>query len=315
VSRITDEERIRRAQSLFETHQERQLQALFPSESIVEANTDSSLLCWSENTQVVRHLRDLLPFGRILGPIRFSDFFNNTLALIVKASQEQLLYWHLAGTTTRNNYPEESLLLWNSDDHFWFNVVPIYENILIEQILGGEHLQYLERFRLDHNEIQFAFYDLRLASQASHQNRLVTTEGREFVYKWRTQEWETTTTNPDQRLINPRIYYFPPDHPSTRNQEYANPRIQVNQEELSEVLQEIIQEELPPSNPPSDVSNQSAPSSRSEWDLNDPSWNRQSSCWCEGKEICTCGFRPDTPPTPPSVVLWAPGFQYLPSSE
>jgi len=323
VSRITDEERNRRAQSLFETHQERQLQALFPSNSIVETSTDNSLLCWSENTQVVRHLRDLLPFGRILGPIRFSEFINNTLSLIVKASQEQLLYWHLAGTTTRNNYPEESLLLWNSDDHFWFTVIPIYENILVEQILRGERLQYLERFRLDHQEIQFAFYDLRLASQASHQNRLVTTEGREIVYKWRTQEWETTTTNPDQRLINPRIYYFPPDHPSSRNQEYANPRIQVNAEELSEILQEISEEglasqreeELPPSSPPSDVPNQSTPSSRSGWDLDNPLWNRQHSCWCEGKEICTCGFRPDTPPTPPSVVLWAPGYQYLPSSE
>ena len=170
MSRITDEEHNRRAQLLFETHQERQLQALFPSSSIVNASTDTSALCWSENTEVVRHLRDLLPFGRILGPIQFSEFFNNTLSLIVKVSQEQLLYWHLAGTTTRNNYPEESLLRWNSDDHFWFIIVPIYENILIEQILRGEHLQYLERFRLDHNEIQIAFYDICLASQASHQN-------------------------------------------------------------------------------------------------------------------------------------------------
>ena len=69
MSRITDEERIRRAQSLFETHRERQLQALFPSDSILEASEDSSILCWSENTQVIWHLRDLLPFGRILGPI------------------------------------------------------------------------------------------------------------------------------------------------------------------------------------------------------------------------------------------------------
>ena len=175
------------------------------------------------------------------------------------------------------------MLLWNSDDHFWFTVVPIYENILVNQILGGEHLQYLERFRLDHNKIQFSFHDLHLASQASHQNQLVTTEGREFVYKWRTQEWETTTTNPDQRLINPRIYYFPPDQPSTRNPEYANPRIQVNEEELSEALQEILQEELPPSSTPSDVPNQSTPSSRSGWDLDNPSWNRQC-----GDSLLTC---------------------------
>ena len=68
MSRITDEERNRRAQLLFETHQVRQLQALFPSTSIVEASMDNSTLCWSENTEVVRQLRDLLPFGRILGP-------------------------------------------------------------------------------------------------------------------------------------------------------------------------------------------------------------------------------------------------------
>ena len=101
MTSITNEERNRREQLLFETHRERQLEALFSRESIVDVINDQSALCWSETTQVVKRLRDLLPFGRILAPSGFEVFLNRDLSRIVDAAQEQLLYWHLAGTTTQ----------------------------------------------------------------------------------------------------------------------------------------------------------------------------------------------------------------------
>jgi hypothetical protein len=35
-------------------------------------------------------------------------------------------------------------------------------------------------------------------------------------------------------------------------------------------------------------------------------------CWC-GIDLCTCGHRPATPPTPPYITLWTPSAHYLPS--
>ena len=305
MSSITNEERTRREQLLFETHRERQLEALFPRESIIDVIDDQSALCWSETTQVVKRLRDLLPFGRILAPSGFEVFLNRDLSRIVDVAQEQLLYWHLAGTTTQTNYPAESLLLWNKDDYLWFITIPVYRNILINQVLQGERLRYLERFRVDYDEINLTFHELRLVS--TPQNQLVITEGRELAYRWRNNEWETILENPDPRLIDPVIHHLPPVQPSSPS--YRTEPNQIEPEELAEAIQTLEERELPPSEPPTP--------SESSWGSDFiPSWNRGNQvCWCEGKELCTCGFRPDTPPTPPSVVLWTPGRHYLPSSE
>ena len=86
MSSITNEERNRREQLLFETHRERQLEALFSRESIVDVIDDQSALCWSETTQVVRRLQELLPFGRILAPSGFEVFLNRDLSRIVDAA-------------------------------------------------------------------------------------------------------------------------------------------------------------------------------------------------------------------------------------
>jgi hypothetical protein len=42
-------------------------------------------------------------------------------------------------------------------------------------------------------------------------------------------------------------------------------------------------------------------------------WNTDR-CRCK-KEVCDCGYRPDTPPTPPNIVLWAPRSVTLPYNE
>ena len=199
------------------------------------------------------------------------------------------MYWHLSEATSLNNYPVEILLLWNSDDYFWFTHIPPREERLVQQIQEGSRFCYLERFRLDYSEIQATFQEIRLVSY-DQGHRLVITEGKEYTYKWSTTTWETTLENPDHSLINPRIHHLPPQQPAN-----------------TQVLEVLEQEEaLPPSSPPS------TSDSVSGWGDTPNIWASTGVCWCN-KEVCDCGYRPDTPPTPPSVVLWAPGQNYLPS--
>ena len=57
------------------------------------------------------------------------------------------------------------------------------------------------------------FQELRLVTQGSD-HILAITEGIEFTYKWDSASWETTLENPDQSLVDPRIYHLPPDTPT-----------------------------------------------------------------------------------------------------
>ena len=132
---------------------------------------------------VLQRLINLLPFGEVIPSSRFEEFVTQDLPSIADAAQEQLLYWHLADHPTLNNHPVESLLLWTKDDYFWFITVPPRREELIETIRRGERVRFLERFRLDHTEVQVSFQELRLKSHAQG-HRLVITEGKEFTYKW-----------------------------------------------------------------------------------------------------------------------------------
>jgi hypothetical protein len=116
--RIPEEERIRRARTLFDTHRLRQLQTFYPGDSLCDASQDKEVSCWSDPPHILSKLRDLLPFGKVTSAWDFSDFQDQVLEKVSDASQEQLLYWHLADAATVNNYPAESALLWTKDDYF-----------------------------------------------------------------------------------------------------------------------------------------------------------------------------------------------------
>ena len=144
--RISEEERARRAQVLFETHRQRQLQTYYPSTTLIDAYSINQVDCWSDISLVLRRLINLLPFGEVIPSSRFEEFVTQDLPSITDAAQEQLLYWHLAAHPTLNNHPVESLLLWSKDDYFWFITVPPREEELIETIRRGERICFLERF-------------------------------------------------------------------------------------------------------------------------------------------------------------------------
>jgi hypothetical protein len=314
--RISEDERIRQARNFFDTHRLRQLRTYFPENSLSDASQDLEVSCWSDPSHILTKLRTLLPFGKVTFPWDFIDFQDRVLDLISSASQEQLLYWHLADAATVNNYPAETVLLWTKDDYFWFIYIPSRHEFLIQQLLAGERLRYLEKFHLNHNQVSVTFQELRLITQGT-QHSLVITEGVEFTCRfnaWDNTPWDTTLQN-NQPVVNPGTYSLPPS-------QVDDPELLEFAEAIQEHTNQIAQEnssfnpfrfsppplKLPPSSPPS-------PSTSS---IN--YWGDSPNIWCPSKcscrkEVCDCGFRPETPPTPPSVVLWAPRSDHLPFRE
>ena len=104
---------------------------------------------------------------------------------------------------------------------------------------------------------------------------------------------ETTLENPDHRLVNLEVHHFPP----------------ASLEEVSLLRfsnKGATTQELPPSSPPSP-----SPSSADHWE-EQPALTlpvvTHTECWCEKEDSGTCGYEyPNTPPTPPYIVLWEPG--------
>jgi hypothetical protein len=269
---------------------------------LYDTTEDPLVDSWTGPPLILKKLHDLLPIGETLYPEFFNNFTTCTLPEIAAAGREQLLYWHLSDATTTTNHPAESILLWNNDDAFWFLHVAPREEQLIQSILDGNRIRYIDRFRLDYTEVQISFLELRLSSlEGGSGFQLVSAEGREYTFRWSSSVWETTLENPDNALINPLIYHLPPSAPTDpETLEFSEALIQRAQEQQQEPP-------LPPSSPPS-------PSADSIGGTENPPWNSRAPCWCS-KEVCDCGYRPQTPPTPPSVVLWAPGQNHLPFRE
>jgi len=39
-------------------------------------------------------------------------------------------------------------------------------------------------------------------------------KGKELTYKWNDSTWNTMWENPNQRLVDPAVYYYPPSEPT-----------------------------------------------------------------------------------------------------
>ena len=308
MSRILEQDRVRRAQENFERHWEWQLQTYHAEDTLVDVSQDPLVESWTDPPFVLRKLRELLPFSQVLGSQEYDYLVDQTLPRIVEAAQEQLLYWHWSSATNVYNYPADAVLLWNSDTYLWFLQVYPEQDSLVRRILRGERIKYLERFRLDYSEIQLSFQEIRLVTQEGN-HRLVITEGREHMYQWTRSYWETTLENPDHRLVNLEVHHFPPASLEELSLSRFSSKGATTQEQVNERL---LYQDLPPSSPPSP-----APSSAAHWEEQTAPTLPviiQTDCWCEKEDICTCSYKyPDTPPTPPYIVLWEPGAFVLPS--
>jgi hypothetical protein len=293
---LTEAQRREQARVNFETHRNRQVTRFFPSESIYDLTDNPRIDCWTEPPLVLKEFVDQFAFGEVLFEEDYSELVDpESLDLIVKAADEQLLYWHLAGTTTSTNHPVDQLLLWPRSDYLWFFNIPPERRHATEQLRYGNPVHFVDRVQLTYDHLQISFLEIRLLTPSS---QLVITEGTELTYRWSRAIWETTLTNPDQSTIDPIFFHLPPENP--------------DDPELVELLQAraplpnlLSRITLPPS---SENTSENTAYSPTHW--TDQNITR---CWCE--ELCTCNFRPQTPPTPPSVVLWTPGAHYLPTRD
>ncbi|KAH9163195.1 hypothetical protein EDB89DRAFT_1912858 [Lactarius sanguifluus] len=277
----------------FDTHRDRQLRRYYPSTSYYDISESSRIDSWVDPPLVLKSLVNLFEFGETWDTYAFNDF-QDDLSAVVDACNDQLLFWHLSDRTP------EQLVLWTKSDYLWFNHIPPRRDYLIQQLQAGNSVRYLDRFRLSYEEIEITFYEIRVVDREGPPS-LVITEGTELTYSWERATWETALNNPDHNLVNPRIYHEPPSDP--------------NDPELVELLTARR------TNPLSLLARLSLPASSLETEETNNSsnsgWGEEPNvgpCWCT-QEVCICGYRPDTPPTPDGVVLWSPGVNYLPFRE
>jgi hypothetical protein len=309
TERISNDARLLRAQELLASRREDILGQYFPSGTLTDLVGDRPLDCWSECHTVLQSLRALLPFGRLLDQADLDNYFDTTLACIVREAKEQLLYWHLSDSATYYNEPIDTLILSEDDDFLWRTYIPPRRLTIATDLRSGIRSYYLSKFLLTFETIEVTFEEVRLFEFEAHTNGshrtedLVFTDGKQFTYNWTAQTWSITLENPEPNLVNPRAFHRPSVPVFVeRNDTLPRPPLPRLIPFVNAVLQTPL-EVLPPSSP-STTSEWSDPLPNSTWPL--------TRCWCNN-EVCHCDYRPDTPPTPPGVTLWRPGDFHLPS--
>jgi hypothetical protein len=321
----------------FHPHNRRIRNLYFPEGSLSDLRQDPLIEYWCENPRLFTSLRILLPFRRILSHSQV-DFLVAPYwtTHLVNNCSTQLLYWYLArADASLSGQLVSHIAIYPELDQFWFNYIASNSQQIKDRLLRGHKVFYLQRFTLSHDSIDLEFSKLRLitvrygslpaAIQAPF--RIVHTTGRTHRYSWNTNSWELSTSNPDPALVDPEPPYFlPPLAP-------ADPDYQIHvQEPLRYYTPDIDERIRGPSESPSSPTTSSIPSVDSPplppletnvqlwgpppqgdqgWNNRPASWILNNHCWCNN-EVCDCGFRPNTPPTPPDVVLWSPGNNYLP---
>jgi hypothetical protein len=149
---------------------------------------------------------------RHLGPSDYTDL-THTLSVVVEDAREQLYYWYTAGpcAARNNNAPVKAVHLFSSSRYLWFeHIAPIRQQI-INSILFGHRIRYLDHFRLDYELIEFSFAEIRLNPvqfgtlpvPVQTPFRLVICPGRTHTYRWLSRTWETSLENPDTSLTDP----------------------------------------------------------------------------------------------------------------
>lgn len=306
---LSEQERRLKAQELLENHRRLHVQSLFPADLVENTTEDPMIKNWGACPKILRALRHYLPFGEYLTHTELRDFLVEELPKVVEACQGQMLYWHLSGATDALNAPVEELLITEDDDHFWFTHIPTVAHEIRDSIHQSERVFYLGLFFLGQRQIELMFHEIRLVRNPPPMlEDLVITRGHDYHYSWTERVWQTIELEADPRLIDPPRFSRPPV-PRNPNEE--------NQVAPVTALEELFQDNLPvtpeevfpaATEEPLPQRNENTAWRRSG---NSSYWNTQE-CFCR-KEVCECGFRPRTPPTPEGIVLWAPGNNYLPS--
>jgi len=148
------------------------------------------------------------------------------------------------------------------------------------------------------------FNKIRLCTMDSG-TQLVYCHSKEYTYKWLTAEWEVNIINHEQALVNPANFSQPITKPNTFGQEteYQDrlERILSQPDDFSIDTQywDLLDTTEVASDLPSSSLSLPSLSSRA------PTPELQP-CWC-GIDLCLYNNPcPNTPPTPPYIILWKP---------
>ena len=329
--RLSDNEQRLRAQELFELIQQRQLNRFFPPEMLLNLDKVAEAEVWSPDPIIHRPLFELLRFGRHITEYEHAQVYENILPRLVGTCEDQLLYWHWSGTVSESNNPVDRILVTENSSHFWVDYIPTVANQIRRDLLNNDHIYYLNRFILNHFCIEIGFNEIHLRRTERGSLSFVIVDAEEFTYFWNTGTWETTLRNPDTRTINPDEFQIAP-YLDTYNRVFIplnkldieeRPTNQITQtsawiEEASETdtinVNELIELAAAIENRPvTPTTDSSLPPSSIAYSPRLEQYDHvPERCWCQ-REVCTCNYRPRTPPTPPGITLWKPGSLTLPS--
>jgi hypothetical protein len=322
-------ERAIRIFDAFHIHRQEILDDFWDESELQDLRATSTIESWSDTTHLLRRLWRHLPFGRHLGPSDYDDLVN-TLSVTVEDAREQLYYWYTAGprATQSNNHPVESVHLFSSSRYLWFEHIAPIRQQLINSILFGHRIRYLDHFRLDYELIELTFAELRLNPiqfgtlpiPVQTPFRLVICQGRTHTYRWNNRTWDITLENPDTSLTDPIHFRLPPATPAEAEEDleyYISRRIPTPP----------TSRQRPANSSPFPLINRISTDDDG-WGTTDTTWPDSTTesedttlttpslfpaCWCR-IDVCSCTHRPNTPPTPPGITLWSPSDRYLPNN-
>ena len=309
------------ATTLFEGHRRPIQDFYFPTEELCDLRTQPQIEFNCQNPYLVSDLRRCLPFGHFLRPSQFQYLTGlRNKEELIKHSRSQILYWYLARSDVGPlRTPVDHLAIYYEGDQFWFNNVAHHNETIVQHLYLEEHrIYFLQRFTLTHTFLQLEIGELRLVTHPSVNtpDQIVHTPGSTYHISWESEtpslfphQWQVTHNHSDPRTVNPdQPYFLPPGTPGDPDFHPFNN------------LQEPINYYLPPLQQDEDEDDSLPDSSRpASWitPAPDPGWttrttSRTATCRCY-PDVCYCGHRPNTPPTPPNLTLWTPGDHHLPS--
>ncbi len=259
---------------------------------------------WSDYHLISQSLLNHLPFGRSLGPTPFYQYIDYQFDNLLIEAWRNLLFWSLLGANYFNQTPVTQTTLFFNETFFWHYYIPVRTREITEAILQENRIRFLSRFCLSQAQVEVEFNEIWLRTTDSG-TQLVYCHSKEYTYKWLTSVWEVNIINHEQALVNPANFSQPITKPNTfgRETEYQDhlERILSQPDDFS--IDNWYWDSLDTTEVASDLpsSSPSLPSlsSRAHTPELQP-------CWC-GIDLCLCNNpRPDTPPTPPYIILWKP---------
>jgi len=278
------------------------LREQFPQ--IADLRNQVHISYWSNYHLIFQPLLNHLPFGWSLGPTTFYQYIDYQFDNLLVEAWRNLLFWSLSGANHFNQTPVTQTTLFFDETFFWHYYIPVCTREITEALLQGNRIRFLSWFCLSQDQIEVEFNEIRLRTTDSR-TQLVYCHSKEYTYKWLTALWEVNIIDHKQALVNPANFSWPITEPNTfgRETEYQDHLERILNQPNDFNINAQYWESLDTTEVNSSLSN-SSPSL--------PSLSSRAStlelqlCWC-GTDLCLCNNpRPDTPPTPPYIILWKP---------